>query len=266
MFKKRITVLLVEDHTVVREGIRKLLEMDDDFEVVAEAKDGRQAVALVQKLHPSVVVMDIAMMLLNGLEATRQILETTPDAKIIILSSHSDDAYIKGVAESGAMGFLLKHASIHNLADGIRKLNKGNIFFGPFIAKRLPKPQRKLLDRFGRSKSRNAGLISREIEVLQLIAEGSANKETASELGIGIKTVEKHREHLMQKLDIHNTAGLTRYAISTGIIESSVQLTILQPRARRLGLPFMLREKAKARNSGNRLYEKIPLNNPDRGR
>jgi DNA-binding NarL/FixJ family response regulator len=134
MLKKRITVLLVEDHTVVREGIRQLLEMDDDFEVVAEAKDGRQAVAVVQKLRPSVVVMDIAMALLNGLEATRQILKVVPGARIIILSSHSDDAYIKAVAESGAMGFLLKHASIHDLADGIRELNRGNIFFGPSIA------------------------------------------------------------------------------------------------------------------------------------
>ena len=227
MFKKRITVLLAEDHTMVREGIRKLLEMDDDLEVVAEAEDGRQAVALVQKLRPSVVVMDVAMALLNGLEATRQILKAVPSAKIIILSSHSDNTYVKSATESGAMGFMLKHASIHDLSDGIREVNKGNVFFGPFIAKRLSESQRKLLGRPGRSKPRHAGLTSREMEVLQLIAEGDANKQIAAELGIGIKTVEKHREHLMQKLDLHDTAGLTRYAISAGIIESSVQLTIL---------------------------------------
>src|SRR5580658_3162504 len=147
MLKKRITVLLAEDHTVVREGIRKLLEMDDDFEVVAEAKDGRQAVAVVQKLRPSVVVMDIAMALLNGLEATRQILKGVPGARIIILSSHTDDAYIKDVTESGAMGFLLKHSSISDLSDGIREVNKGKVFLGPFIAKRLSESQRKMLDR-----------------------------------------------------------------------------------------------------------------------
>jgi DNA-binding NarL/FixJ family response regulator len=229
MFKKRITVLLAEDHTVVREGIRKLLEMDDDLEVVAEAKDGRQAVALVQKLRPSVVVMDVAMALLNGLEATRQILKSVPGARIIILSAHSDNAYIKHATESGAMGFVLKHASVHDLADGIREVNKGNVFFGPFLAKRIPEPGRKLLDRPGLSKPRYAGLTSREMEVLQLIAEGESNKRIAAELSIGIKTVEKHREHLMQKLDIHNTAALTRYAIGAGIIESSVQLTVLEP-------------------------------------
>jgi DNA-binding NarL/FixJ family response regulator len=227
MFKKRITVLLAEDHTIVREGIRKLLEMDDDLEVVAEAKDGRQAVALVQKLRPSVVVMDVAMALLNGLEATRQILKAAPSTRIIILSSHTDDAYIKDTMESGAVGFLLKQASVRDLSDGIREVSKGNMFFGPIIAKRLPERRRKSLERAGRTKPRHFGLTSREVEVLQLIAEGKANKETAVELGIGIKTIEKHREHLMEKLNIHDTAGLTRYAISAGIIESSVQLTII---------------------------------------
>jgi DNA-binding NarL/FixJ family response regulator len=225
--KKRITVLLAEDHMVVRQGIRKLLELDDDLEVVAEAKDGRQAISLVRKLRPSVVVMDVAMASLNGLEATRQILKAVPAAKIIILTAHTDDAYIKAVMESGAMGFLLKHASVLKLSDGIRKVSRGNVFLGPSIAKRLPEARWKLLAQPGRSKPRVAGLTSREMEVLQLIAEGKANKEMATELGIGMKTVEKHREHLMQKLGIHDTAGLTRYAISAGIIESSVQLTIV---------------------------------------
>jgi DNA-binding NarL/FixJ family response regulator len=229
MFKKRITVLLAEDHMVVREGIRKLLELDDDLEVVAEAKDGRQAVALVQKLRPSVVVMDIAMALLNGLEATRQILKAVPGAKIIILSSHNDDAYINGATASGAMGFLLKYASIHDLSDAIREVNRGKVFFGPFMAKLLPKSQRELLNRSRLSKPRQAGLVAREMEVLQLIAEGNTSKEIALDLGICQKTVEKHRETLMLKLDIHDIAGLTRYAISVGIIESSVQLTVVQP-------------------------------------
>jgi DNA-binding NarL/FixJ family response regulator len=133
----------------------------------------------------------------------------------------------KDATESGAVGFLLKQASAHVLSEGIREVNKGHVFFGPFMAKRLPERERKSLDRAGRSKPRKDRLTSREMEVLQLIAEGKANKQIAAELGIGIKTVEKHREHLMQKLNIHDTAGLTRYAISAGIIESSVQVTIV---------------------------------------
>jgi len=224
---KQITVLLAEDHTVVREGFRALLELDDDIEVVGEAEDGRQAVALVKKLRPTVVVMDVAMPLLNGLEAARQILESVPSTKILILSSHTDDAYIKDATASGAVGFLLKQASAQDLSEGIREVNKGHVFFGPFMAKRLPERERASLDRAGRSKPRKDRLTSREMEVLQLVAEGQANKQIAAELGIRTKSVEKHREHLMAKLNIRNTAGLTRYAICAGIIESSVQLTIV---------------------------------------
>ena len=224
---KRITVLLAEDHTVVREGFRKILELEDDFEVGGEAKDGRQAVALVKKLRPAVVVMDIAMPLLNGLEATREILKAVRGTRILILTAHGDDAYIKDAMKSGAVGFLLKQASAHVLSKGIREVNKGNIFFGPFMAKRLPERERKSLDRAGRPKPRNDRLTSREMEVIQLVAEGQANKQIAAELGLGIKTVEKHRERLMAKLNVRDTAGLTRYAISAGIIESSVQVTIV---------------------------------------
>ncbi len=227
MYMKRITVLLAEDHTIVREGFRKMLELEKDIQVVGEAGDGRQAVALVKKLRPAVVVMDIAMPLCNGLEATRQILKAVPGTRILILSAHSDDAYVKNATESGAMGFLLKQASAHVLSEGIREVNQGKIFFGPAITKRLRERERKTLDRAGLLKPRNVRLTSREMEVLQLIAEGKANKETAAELGISIKTVEKHREKVMSKLDVHDTAGLTRYAIGAGIIESSVQLTIV---------------------------------------
>jgi DNA-binding NarL/FixJ family response regulator len=224
---KRITVLLVEDHGIVREGLHKLLELEDDLEVVGEAQDGRQAVAMVEKLRPAVVVMDIAMSLLNGLEAIRQILKIVPSTKILILSAHTDSAYVKNATDSGAVGFLLKHNSAHVLSTGIREVNKGNNFFDPFFAKLLPERERKSLDRAGRPKLRNACLKSREVEVLQLIAEGEANKQIAAELGIGTKTVEKHREHLMKKLNIHGIARLTRYAIDAGIIESNVQLTII---------------------------------------
>jgi DNA-binding NarL/FixJ family response regulator len=173
------------------------------------------------------VLMDIAMPLLNGLEATRQALKAVPTTKIIILSAHSDDAYVKTATDSGALGFLLKQTSAHDVCRAIREVHNGKTFFSPAISKRQDRLNPASPNRVGMSKKKMAELTSREMEVLQLIAEGKANKQTAAELGIGIKTVEKHREHLMEKLDIHDTAGLTRYAISAGIIESSVQLTIV---------------------------------------
>jgi DNA-binding NarL/FixJ family response regulator len=224
---KRITVLLAEDHTIVREGFRKMLESENDLQVVGEAQDGRQAVALAKKLHPAVVLMDIAMPRLNGLEAMRQVLKAVPATKVLILSAHSDDAYVKNATESGAVGFLLKQTSAHVVCEAIREVQKGKMFFCPAVARRRHQRDGKPADRAGRLPPRNARLTSREMEVLQLIAEGKANKETAAELGISIKTVEKHREKVMVKLNIHDTAGLTRYAISAGIVESSVQLTIV---------------------------------------
>jgi DNA-binding NarL/FixJ family response regulator len=224
---KRITVLLAEDHMIVREGFRKMLGLETDLEVVGEAEEGRQAVALAKKLRPDVILMDIAMPLLNGLEATRQILKILPAAKVLILSAHSDDAYVQSATDSGATGFLLKQTSAHDVCQAIREVQKGKTFFSAPITRRLDRLQSQSPSRMGGHDKKIAQLTSREMEVLQLIAEGKANKQTAAELGIGIKTVEKHRQHLMQKLDIHDTAGLTRYAIGAGIIESSVQLTIV---------------------------------------
>ena len=224
---KRITVLLADDHMVVREGLRALLEAEGDIEVVGEAATGRQAVDLARKLHPAVIVMDIAMPLLNGLEATRQILKVMPGTKILILSAHGDDAYVEQVTGFGAAGYLIKQNSALVLPKAIREANKGNTFFSPSISQRLrERQQNSHHGTNGRSRKKAVVLTSREMEVLQLVAEGNANKQTASELGISIKTVEKHRQQLMRKLDIHDTAGLTRYAIAAGIIESGVQLTI----------------------------------------
>jgi DNA-binding NarL/FixJ family response regulator len=224
---KKITILLADDHTIVREGFRKMLELEADFEIVGEAQDGRQAVVMVKKLKPAVVLMDIAMPLLNGLEAARQILKDIPAARILMLSAHADDAYVASATESGAAGFLLKQTSAHDVCQAIREVAAGKTYFSPAIAWHFHRLNPLLPAHKGKLSAKIAQLTSREMEVLQLIAEGKANKETAAELGITLKTVEKHREHLMTKLDIHDTAGLTRYAVSAGIIESSVQLTIV---------------------------------------
>jgi len=224
---KRITVLLAEDHTIVREGLRALLEVEGDIEVVSEAQTGRQAVQLTKKLRPGVVVMDIAMPLLNGLEAARRILKAVPATRVLILSAHGDDEYIRQVVMLGAAGYLIKQTSADILSRAIREVQKGNTFFSPSIARRLHDLHLDPSYRGRRIKKRGIALTSREVEVLQLIAEGKANKQVARELGISIKTVEKHRQHLMKKLDLHDTAGLTRYAIAAGIIESRVQGTII---------------------------------------
>jgi DNA-binding NarL/FixJ family response regulator len=224
---KQITVLLAEDHMIVREGLRALLEAEGDIAVVGEAQTGRQAVQLAKRLRPEVVVMDIAMPLLNGLEATRQIRKAVPATKVLILSAHSDDEYIRQVVLLGAAGYLIKQTSADLLSRAIREVQKGNLFFSPSIADRLRSFYEESPDGGRVLKKKNVALSSREVEVLQLIAEGKANKQVGAELGISIKTVEKHRQHLMSKLDLHDTAGLTRYAIAAGIIESRVQVTIL---------------------------------------
>jgi DNA-binding NarL/FixJ family response regulator len=224
---KRITVLLAEDHMIVREGFRILLNSEGDLELIGEAQTGRQAVKMAVELRPDVVVMDVAMPQLNGLEATRQIRKAIPDARIIMLSAHSDDAYVEQAIDMGAAGYLFKQTSAHALAEAIREVHKGGTYFSPSIAKRLRSRARETLNSKGKLRKKTVRLSSREVEVLQQIAEGTPNKKIASELGISVKTVEKHRDHLMQKLDIHDTASLTRYAIEAGIIESSVQLTII---------------------------------------
>src|SRR6185503_8367625 len=167
----------------------------------------------------------IAMPLLNGVEAARQICKVFPDTKVLFLSGHSDDAYVEKVAVLGATGFLLKQTSSGNLAVAIREVQKGNSFYSQSISKRVEKRSRNSKERGASAKSSNR-LSPREVEVLQLIAEGKPNKEVAAELGVTFKTVDKHRQHLMSKLDIHDVAGLTRYAIAEGIIENDVRLTI----------------------------------------
>jgi DNA-binding NarL/FixJ family response regulator len=215
---RKITVMLVDDHTLIRQGVRVLLEAEADIVVVGEAEDGRHAVEMALDLHPDVVVMDIAMPLLNGIEATRQILAALPKTRVLVLSAHSDEEYVDRVTALGAAGYVLKQSSLQDLATAIRAAQAGRIYVSPSIVRRA---RRKSDGTPGGhlASALPTRLSSREAEVLQLLAEGKANKQTAAELGISIKTVEKHRNGLMQKLDIHDVAGLVRYAIAVGIIE-----------------------------------------------
>ena len=217
----KISVLLVDDHTVVRQGLRALLSSEEDMDVIGEAENGRQAVQMAKKSLPNVVVMDIAMPLLNGLEATRQICKAIPSTKVLVLTSYGDDEAVSSLMDAGACGYLIKQTAANDLLKAIREVHKGNAFFSPAIAKRLRDQCREAFTT-GASPRRGSELTSRESEVLQLIAEGFSNKQIAAELAISIKTVEKHRQQVMNKLNIHDVAGLTRYAISKGLVERAV--------------------------------------------
>jgi DNA-binding NarL/FixJ family response regulator len=222
---RKIAVLLVDDHTVVRQGLRALLGAEEDIEVIGEAENGRQAVMLAKKTPPDVVVMDVAMPLLNGLEATKQILKALPTTKVLVLTSYGDDECVAQLMQAGAAGYLIKQTAANDLLKAIREVQRGNAFFSPAIAKRLRDQCREAFTN-GQPAKKSADLTSREAEVLQLIAEGFSNKQIAGELGISIKTVEKHRQQVMNKLNIHDVAGLTRYAISKGLIERSAPAVV----------------------------------------
>ncbi len=218
---KKISVLLAEDHVVVRQGLRSLLSAEADIEVVGEAGNGRQAVKMAQELCPDVVVMDIAMPLLNGLEATCQIISEGIPTKVLILSSYADDEYVHQLTEAGASGYLIKQSAASELIKAVREIANGNAYFSPSILRRLLELYRESYAK-GRPLGRgHENLTSREQEVLQMVAEGHVNKQIAAMLSLSIKTVEKHRQQLMDKLNIHDIAGLTRYAIAHGVVEST---------------------------------------------
>jgi DNA-binding NarL/FixJ family response regulator len=216
---KKITVLLSDDHTLLREGLRLLLERESDIHVIGEAANGRRAVAETKRLKPDVVLLDLAMPVLNGMEAARQIAKEVPSAKVLILSAYNDDQYIQHAIEAGAAGYLMKETVGNDLLRAIREVAKGNLFFGPPIAKRLSK-QRQHRDLQSKSTALPA-LSSRQAEVLQLVAEGYSTRKIAGLLSLSIKTVEKHRQAVMDKLDIHEIATLTRYAVSSGVVQST---------------------------------------------
>jgi two-component system response regulator NreC len=211
-----LRILLADDHTVVRQGLRKVLEERPDWHVVAEAGDGREAVRLAEQHKPDVAVVDAAMPLLNGIEATRQISKRLPDTRILILSMHADEAYIARALEAGATGYLLKDSADVNLLQAVSAVSQGKPFFSPSI-------ERLVLDDFMRLRGeglidRYASLSDREREVFQLIAEGKVNKEIAGVLSISLSTVETHRAHIMEKLDLHSAAEIVLYAVRRGIV------------------------------------------------
>jgi two-component system, NarL family, response regulator NreC len=214
---EKIRVFLVDDHTVVRQGLRRILESDDEIEIVGEAGDGRTAIDLVQKLRPHVVVMDVAMPELNGIEATRQILKRVESAKILVLSMHGDDVYVRQALKAGARGYLLKDSEDLDLIKAVKAIRAGGSFFSPPVSKVVLSGY--LGDKAeGMEEDGVARLTDREREVLQLIAEGKTNKEVAHALSVSVNTVETHRKHIMEKLDLHNTAELVRFAINKKIV------------------------------------------------
>jgi two-component system, NarL family, response regulator NreC len=209
-------ILLADDHRIVREGLKSLLNDEPDMEVVAEAPDGRQAVEMVDEHSPDVVVMDIGMPQLNGIEATRRIVADHPNARVIALSMHSDRRFMSEILKAGASGYLLKDGAFEELAGAIRTVNEGRMYLSPRITDVV-------LDDYVRTMSIRgepsafAALTPREREVLQLLAEGKATKQAAAALHVSVKTVETHRRQIMTKLDIHSVAELTKYAIREGL-------------------------------------------------
>ena len=203
----RLTVLLVDDHALVRRGFRRMLEDEPTFQVVGEASDGIEAVQLAEQLRPQVIVMDCALPQMNGIEATRRILAKSPEIAILMLSMHSEDTLVRQALEAGARGYVLKNAMDLDLVAAIKNIAEGKTVLDPQIT------------RTGNLKGeRDTGLTPRELEILQLIVEGKSNKEIASELNLSVNTVSVHRANIMDALGIHKTAELVVYAIRNGLV------------------------------------------------
>lgn len=213
----KIRVLLADDHTILRDGIRALLDDQADIEVIGEAEDGLSTVKMVAKLKPDVVIMDIAMPMLNGLEATRQIQRDYPQVRVLILTMHENEEYIRQVLAAGALGYVLKDAAAHDLLGAIRAVYRGEAVLSPAITRLVIEDYLRWGDI--RPADISNGLTPREREILQLIAEGYTNKEIAEILSLSVKTIQSHRSNLMSKLDLHDRGELIKYAIQKKIID-----------------------------------------------
>ncbi|MFN0105648.1 MAG: response regulator [Bryobacteraceae bacterium] len=210
---KRIRILLADDHAVVRQGFRMILGAQTDMEIIGEAGNGREAVSMSEKLHPDVVVMDVAMPELNGIEATRRIMETAPHTRVLALSMHKDSVYVREILRAGARGYLLKDSIDVDLLAAVRAVAKGEGYLSPAVSDAVLSDYRKhVTDPLDL-------LSSREREVLQLIAEGKTNKEIATLLNLSVYTVDAHRGRIMEKLNLHSTSELVRFAVRKGLID-----------------------------------------------
>jgi len=214
---KKVRILLADDHTVMRAGLRALLERQPNLEVVGEAENGRQTVELASSHVPDVVVMDIAMPNLNGVEATRRMVSKQPTISVVILSMYSDESYVMRALEAGARAYLLKDSAVTDLIRAIEAVSQGKSFFSPRISRILAEEYVHALKQKGVADSYEL-LTSREREILQLLAEGKTNKEVATSLNISVYTAETHRGNILQKLNLHSSAELVLYAVRKGII------------------------------------------------
>jgi two-component system response regulator NreC len=215
----KIKVVIADDHAVVREGIKMILSREPDIEIVGEASNGREALDLVATAKPIVVVMDISMPEMGGIEATRRVKEAYPKVNVLALTMHEDESYVFQLLKAGASGYVLKRGAAQDLVQAIRSAARGEAFLYPSVARSVLADYLKRVQS-GEERHRYDGLTDREREILALIAEGLSNQEIAQKLFISIKTVQTHRTHIMEKLDLHNRAQLVRYAIRKGLIEA----------------------------------------------
>jgi DNA-binding NarL/FixJ family response regulator len=216
----RITLLIVDDHHIVREGLKSLCEAASDIEVAGIAESGEEAVKQARRLRPDVVLLDIAMPVMHGIETARRLGQAVPASKVLMLSSYSEPQEIARAVEAGAAGYLMKETAANEVLQAVREVHRGNTYFSAEIAQRMARQTRAAFGRTGAQKVSAPRLTTRESQVLALIAAGKANKQIADDLEISIKTVEKHRASLMDKLNLHEAASLTRYAISSGAVAS----------------------------------------------
>lgn len=215
---RSIRILIADDHAIVREGIRMILSAQQDFTIAGEACDGEEAVRLARELRPDVIVMDISMPNLSGIEAARQIRRLVPEAQVLILTMHDDESYVFQLLQLGAAGYVLKRAAT-DLVDAVRAAVRGKAFLYPAVARSLVQDYLERLRTSGRAFHQD-GLTDREREVLVLVAEGLTNAQIAVRLSISVKTIQTHRTHVMEKLDLHDRGHLVRYAIRKGLIEA----------------------------------------------